>query len=266
MTPGSLPPMTAVVLAGDRGGEDPLARDAGVSSRVFVPVGGRPMVLRVLDALQAARAVERILLVGPIRERLEEFAPLREIVDSGAVEWIAPAASPCLSVDVALRAIPEDEAVLVTTADHALLEAHIVDAFCSEARTSGGDLAVGLARYAEVAQAFPGVRRTRFRLRDGGWCGCNLFALLEPRGRKAPLFWRQVEQLRKRPLKVVGVFGWGNLLRYLTRTIDLPQALKRVSAKMDLEARAVILPFPQAAVDVDSVEDWGLAQARTEPG
>jgi hypothetical protein len=222
------------------------------------------MVLRVLDALRQARSVGRILLVGPARERLVELPPLREMVEGGEVSWVAPAATPCLSVDAALRTLPEDEAVLVTTADHALLEARVVDTFCSEARASGGDLAVGLAPHAEVAKAFPGVRRTRFRLRDGGWCGCNLFALLGSRGRKAPLFWRRVEQLRKQPLKVVGVFGWGNLLRYLTRRLDLPQALERISARMELEARAVVLPFPEAAVDVDSVADWKLAQAQVE--
>jgi GTP:adenosylcobinamide-phosphate guanylyltransferase len=43
---------TAVVLAGDRGSEDPVARAAGVRSKSLTPVGGRPMVLRVIDALE----------------------------------------------------------------------------------------------------------------------------------------------------------------------------------------------------------------------
>ena len=48
----STTPFTAIVLAGDRTSGDPLAEAAGVACKSFVPVGGRPMVLRVLDSLE----------------------------------------------------------------------------------------------------------------------------------------------------------------------------------------------------------------------
>ena len=42
---------TAVVLAGDRTADDPVARAAGVPCKALALVGGRPMVHRVLEAL-----------------------------------------------------------------------------------------------------------------------------------------------------------------------------------------------------------------------
>jgi GTP:adenosylcobinamide-phosphate guanylyltransferase len=42
----------AVVLAGDRGPDDPVAAAAGVCGKALVPVGGRPMVLRVWSAVR----------------------------------------------------------------------------------------------------------------------------------------------------------------------------------------------------------------------
>ena len=45
-------PFTAIILAGDRTSGDPLAEAAGVACKSLVPVGGRPMVLRVLDSLE----------------------------------------------------------------------------------------------------------------------------------------------------------------------------------------------------------------------
>jgi GTP:adenosylcobinamide-phosphate guanylyltransferase len=63
----STTPFSAVVLAGDRSAGDPVARATGVSSKALTPVGGRPMVLRVLDALEAAREIENIVLCGPAR-------------------------------------------------------------------------------------------------------------------------------------------------------------------------------------------------------
>lgn len=50
-------PFTAFVLPGDRLPEDPVARAAGVPCKALVPVGGVPMVLRVLSALAAAHAI-----------------------------------------------------------------------------------------------------------------------------------------------------------------------------------------------------------------
>ncbi len=56
---------TAVVLAADRSSGDPLAEAAGVPSKCLVPAGGKPMVLRVLDALEQYRIpFERHPLLG----------------------------------------------------------------------------------------------------------------------------------------------------------------------------------------------------------
>ena len=41
-------PVTALVLAGARPGRDPVAEVVGVSIKVLAPVGGMPMVARVL--------------------------------------------------------------------------------------------------------------------------------------------------------------------------------------------------------------------------
>ena len=56
---------TGVVLAADRGPDDPVARTAGAPCKSFVPLGGRPMVLRVLDTLAEAREVDSLVVCGP---------------------------------------------------------------------------------------------------------------------------------------------------------------------------------------------------------
>ena len=53
-------PLDALVLAGRRGGDDPLATSRGVSHRALLPVGGVPMLLRVVQALQGAKNIARI--------------------------------------------------------------------------------------------------------------------------------------------------------------------------------------------------------------
>jgi GTP:adenosylcobinamide-phosphate guanylyltransferase len=252
---------TAIVLAADRAADDPVARAAGVPGKALALVGGRPMARRVLDALGAARAIGPRVLVGPRREVLDQDAGLAALVAAGEVDWLAPEPSPSLSAAAALARVPEATPVLLTTADHALLTPDIVEHFCAAAAAAGGDVVVGLAPAAQVTAAFPHSRRTILRLGREGYCGCNLFAFLTPGGRGAVDYWRRVERERKRPLRLVaGTLGWTAILSYAVGRLTLERALARISRRLGLRAGAVLLPFPEAAVDVDSVEDLQLVR------
>lgn len=255
------PPFSVVVLAGDRQSRDPVAEHAGVSCKALVPVAGRAMVLRVLEALSEAREVGRPTLVGPSMTSIEENKELAEQVRSGLVQWMTPQATPSTSAFEALQSLPVDVPVLLTTADHALLTPEMIDHFCSEARKSGCDVVAGVARHELIAQAFPESKRTVTKLNDGGYCGCNLFAFLTPQGRKAADFWRKVEQERKNPLRIIRIIGWTTVLRYLLGRLSLDQALQRLSKKMQLQVGVVRMPYARAAVDVDKLEDLLLVES-----
>jgi CTP:molybdopterin cytidylyltransferase MocA len=250
----------AIVLAGDRGPDDPVARAAGVDCKALVPVGGRPMVMRVLDALEGSSAIDSLLVCGSSSRLLGHSSELDAMIAAGKIRWVENRSSPSLSAQAALSVLPDDRAVLVTTADHALLTSRMVDHFCSQATETGCDVVAGLARADLVAAAFPEGHRTVTRLADGGYCGCNLFAFLTPRARKAAEFWRRVEEQRKHPLKIVRTLGLVAVLRYLFGRLTLVEGLARMSMLMDARAGAVWMPDAEAAVDVDKLEDWTLAE------
>ena len=254
-------PFSVVILAADRELHDPVAQSAAVSCKALTPVAGRAMVLRVLDALAAAHEVGVRILAGPAMISVEQNAELHDLVSSGQVRWFAPQASPSSSAFSVLQALPDDVPVLVTTADHALLTAAMVDHFCAAARGSGCDVVAGVSRHDLVAKAFPGTRRTVTRLKDGGYCGCNLFAFLTPQARFAADFWRKVEKERKKPLRIVKVMGWLTVLRYLAGQLTLDQALAKLSQRMRMTVGVVQMPFAEAAVDVDKVDDWRLVES-----
>jgi GTP:adenosylcobinamide-phosphate guanylyltransferase len=252
---------TAVVLAGDRKPGDPVAEAAGVSCKALTPVGGRPMVLRVLDALEAAQEVGPVVLCGPPRAAISREVELRARIDSGRVRWVESKATPSSSTYEVLKSLPQETPVLVTTADHALLSGRMVDYFCSQARSSGGDVVVGLASHQSVTEAYPHTRRTAIRLRDDAYCSCNLFAFLTPRSRDVAHFWRRVESQRKKSLRVISAFGWLAVLSYFLRRPSLQEGLKRVSRRLGLRAGGIVMPFPEAAVDVDTISDWELVES-----
>lgn len=250
----------AVVLAGDRGPGDPVARHTGAACKALAPLAGQLMLLRVLDALAASTAVSGVTLVGPSQAQRAGCPALAKRIASGEVAWLPPASSPCQSALAGLAGVPASTPVLLTTADHALLQTAWVDAFCAAARVTGKDALIGLARHASVLEAFPRSRRTALRFRDGAYCGCNLFAFLSPAGRRAPEFWRHIEQLRKKPHRLAAALGPGTLLAYLCGWLTLDAGLARLSRRVGAQLGAVLLDDPRAAVDVDSVADFELVE------
>lgn len=253
-------PFTVIVLAGDRVPDDPVARAAGVPCKALVPVGGVPMVLRVLGALAEAEEIGDRVLCGPAWHAVEANDELHNLSASGQVKWIEARETPSSSVYAVMQSLPQEHPVLLVTADHALLHARLVDYFCSEARMRDADVVVGLAAYDLVAATYPEMRRTVLKFRDGGICGCNLYAFLTARGRCLVEFWGQVEGLRKKPIQLISKLGWVPALGFFFGWLSLRQALARLSQRLDISIEVVMLPFPEAALDVDTVSDWELAQ------
>jgi len=256
------PALSAIVLAGQRDGEDELTRHTGTACKAFIEIDGKPMLLRVLEALESSACIDRILLSGPDENKLAGQNQIRQAIQTDNVLWSPPLGSPSTSTYAALSSLPPAEKVLLTTADHPLLSAAIVDEFCTRSIDLDADIVVGLAEYSRVHVAYPEMRKTVLRFRGSGLCGCNLFAFLTTEGREAANFWRSLESERKKPLRVIQSLGWWTVLKYFLGRLPLETALDSLSRQLGLRVGAVILPFADAAIDVDSVSDYQIVQSR----
>ncbi len=248
----------AIVLAGSRGPADPVAAAAGVTAKALAEVGGVAMVSRVIAALAQSRSVSEIVVVGladPLPADVEAF------LAAHPVRRLNGAETPSKSVIAALATIDPAAPVLVTTADHALLQSAVVDEFCEGALIARADVAIALATHERVLAASPDTRRTVSRFSDGGYCGCNLFAFLTRRGRDAVGFWRHVEAHRKNPVRVIQSLGMVTLLRFLLGRLTLNQGLEALSRRSGAKVVPLLMTNGEAAIDVDSAEDLQRVRA-----
>jgi len=253
-------PFTAIIMAADRNPDDPVSRAAGVSCKALAPIGGMPMVLRVLNALQQSQAIGARLLCGPPWPLLEQAAALKSGIDAGDYAWTANRDSPSASASAAMEQIPDSQPVLLTTADHALLSSQVIDYFCEQACIADFDLMVALAPHELVTMAYPGMQRTRLRFSDRDYCSCNLFAFMTPRSRAMTRFWLKIESQRKQPWRIISTLGWWPVCKYLLGHLSLQEAITLISSKLRMKIGVVILPFADAAVDVDTENDWRLVR------
>lgn len=253
--------MRAIVLAGDRGPDDPLvARYGAGGCKALLPIGGQAMLARVLNALQRAALIKGIAIAGPPQQQLAGNDEVSALVAARVIDWQAPQASPSSSAYKLLSSIASDQPVLLTTADHPLLTAAMVDSFCAASLEQAADVCVGLARYERVRAVVPDMHKTVLRFKDGEYCGCNLFAFITPNGRRAAQQWQQVEQQRKSPLRVVRLLGWQAVCQYALGRLTLDDALAGLSKRLGLRVGAVLMQDGRAAIDVDSIEDYDMVQ------
>ena len=251
---------SAVVLAGERPGGSPLSRELGLMASVLVDVAGKPAVQRVIEALSDAQSISSGLLCGPVEQVFRDAPEFSAILANSDFSWIAPAAGPSASAIKGVEKL-DQYPVLLTSGDHALLTAQLVDRFCRQALETGADIVVGLTPWAMVQEAFPDSKRTVQHYSDGAFCGTNLFAVLNPDGLAALEFWQSVEAQRKRPWKIAGKLGVGFLSRFLLRRVSLHGALQRLSEVTGCKTDFVQINSARAAVDVDSVADQKLAES-----
>jgi GTP:adenosylcobinamide-phosphate guanylyltransferase len=248
---------TAILLAGQRPGENDFAAAYGLTAKALIPVAGEAMLSRVARTLLACPTVGRVVVLAQAPEALftGDAAWLRDEPRIGA-------AAGGEGISASIAAIAGSDAapypLLVTTADHPLLRPEMVEAVI--AGSAGSDAAFALVERKVVEQVHPETKRTWIKFSDGHYTGANLFALATPASGRAVDFWSRVERDRKKALKLLTFFGPAIFLRGLTRTISLDGAVAKASAKLGLRVKAVKLPFPEAAIDVDKPADLELAE------
>lgn len=249
---------TALVLAGQRPGVDPVAAQFGLSAKALVPVAGELMLGRVLMALADTPQIARIVVLA---QDATELLAHPELAWAAAEPRItARTSGPTISGSVrdAVRDPAIGLPVLVTTADNVMLTPATVAEFIAGAGSS--DVSVAMVERARLEGAVGPNRRTWLSFKGGSYTGANLFALNQPAAINALRFWEGVEQDRKSVLRLAAHFGPVLMARMLLRRMTVEQALAAAGAKLGAHVAPVLLSDGRMGVDVDKPEDHALAE------
>ena len=247
-----------LLLAGDRPGGDPLAVQFAVSSKSLVPVAGRPMLDHVLETLLAHPRVASVYVLTQAPGMLFADAWLARYLRTDKVHAVSSGNSIAGSISSVLRSFALDWPVLVTTADHVLLNRETLDVFLEQAEDC--DAAVGLVERSVAAAEALDTGRTWVRFGDVAVTGANLFALNSPRVFAGLQYWQRLETHRKRPWRMAWELGPAFLLDLALRRLSLAEAFDAAGRKLGLCARPAYIPFARAGVDVDKAADHVLVE------
>lgn len=252
-------PVTAILLAGSRPGGDPLADAFGAAAKALIPLAGEPMISRVAWVLLAHPRIGEVIVLAQADHPLTADPGTAWLADHPRVRFEHGGASVSDAIIEAIERLPGGYPFLVTTADHGLLDAAMLDAFIGPAETAGTDVAVAVVERRVLEAAYPGNRRTWLHFRGGSYSGANLFWFADARALGALRLWRGIEQQRKRGRAIVAAFGPAMLAGVALRLLTLGGALRRGGRRLGLTAAAIEMPMAEACIDIDKVEDHALA-------
>ncbi len=244
--------VNAVVLAG-RANDGKLRAVAAGEWEALIDIGGRPMLQYVVDALEGAGSVDRVIVVGP--------TAVEAAISSRKGRVVQPGDGMVDNLMRGFAALSGHGKTLVVTSDIPLIAPRVVDGFIRECDPMDLDFYYPVVRREIMEKRYPGVQRTYARMREGSFTGGNMF-LVDSRfaGNLKKTLDFLVEN-RKKPLKMAMVLGLPFLLKMLLKRLSIPEAERKAKSLYGLNAKAVITAFPEIGLDVDKPSDLNLCRA-----
>jgi hypothetical protein len=221
-------------------------------------MGGRPLVVRVTDALRGCASIDRIIVIGPP-------APLGALLDA-SVEILPEQDSMMNNIAAAAARLHGVSQALGVAADLPLLTTEVVEGFLRGC-TGNADFYYSIVPQAAVERRFPGVHKTYVKVVDGTFTGGSVI-LFSPVviERIRPL----VEHLlnaRKKPWLMAQLFGWSIVMKFASGRLSVAEMEARAHEITGLYGRAVVVESPELALDVDAQrpENLKILRAALEP-
>ncbi len=203
------------------------------------------MVQWVIDALDGAKSVDRIIIVGlPADVNLRFSKPIDFIpVSEGMLANLTAGVEHLQGID------PSIQQVLILSCDIPTITSEMVD-WRVQGADPDSDLEYSVIEKETMDARFPTASRSYVRLQDVEVCGGDM-NVIHVRLVKDTSFWEKMVAARKNPFRQASLLGFDLLFLMFTRRITIDGAVKRVSNRLGLKGRAIISPYAEIGMDVD---------------
>jgi molybdopterin-guanine dinucleotide biosynthesis protein A len=249
--------MYAVILAGGKidPGNELFAESKGLP-KSMIDIHGKPMIQWVIDAADKAGSVEKLIITGfDSIEGLKSAKPVLLIPDQqGILENLAAATK------LIQRESHESEYFLAVSADIPLVTPEIIETVIARSHEPGFDVFYNVVEKNVMAAAFPGVKRTYMRFREGRFCGADMHVMSTKAMEK--MIATGFVKYRKRPFKLITMAGVVTILRMLFYPYSLTEAENVVFRKTGIIGKAVVCQTPGMAMDIDTLQHLRIVREK----
>jgi GTP:adenosylcobinamide-phosphate guanylyltransferase len=255
--------MDAIVIAGGVPQEgEPLYDYTQGKPKALLEIAGKPMVQWVFDALCKADEVDQIVVVG-----LDED---NDLSCSKAIAYIPSQGGIVENVRAGVNKIvqenPTENHVLAVSSDIPAITPEIVDWCVQTALETDEDVYYNLISRQVMEERFPNANRSYARFKDIDVCGGDMNVLRTQLVMQNDELWKKIVAARKNVFKQAALIGYDTLFLLLFRLITLDDAVRRVTKRLNIKAKAVLCPYAEVGMDVDKPHQLELIRADLAKG
>jgi GTP:adenosylcobinamide-phosphate guanylyltransferase len=240
--------MDAIVTAGGIPKPDePLYEQTQGKSKAMLNINGKPMIQWILDALNQASTIDRIIIMGLTEEsglqgeKIVHYMPTQgsmfENIRAGMIQ--------------VKQLNPEAHHALVVSSDIPTITSGMVDWVVNTCMQTDDDVYYNLIERSVMEKRFPGSKRTYTRLKDVEVCGGDMNVIRTMTGTEDDDFFERLIAARKSVFKQAQLIGFGTLILFLLRRLTLTDAIQRVASRLNLTGQAILCPYAEIGMDVD---------------
>jgi GTP:adenosylcobinamide-phosphate guanylyltransferase len=250
--------MDAIVTAGGipEPGE-PLYEYTLGASKAMLDVAGKPMIQWVIDALEGAKTIDSLLIIGlpPESEIISTKVKARIPNQGGMVDNLRTGVHKVLELN------PHAKHVLIVSSDIPTITPEIVDWVVNTALESDLDAYYNVITREVMEKRFPGSKRSYMRLRDVEVCGGDMNMIKTSLVTHNDELWNKLVDSRKNVFKQAALIGFDTLFLVMFKLVDLDGAVKKATKRLDLTGQAILCPYAEVGMDVDKPFQLELVRA-----
>ena len=253
--------MDAIVTAGGipKPGE-PLYEYTQGKSKALLDVAGKPMVQWVLEALDGAASIQKVVIIGLEPEsglttrKTAAYLPNQ----GGMVENIRT------GVFKALELNPQAHHVLVVSSDIPGITPEMVDWVVATAMQTDEDAYYNVIPREDMEKVFPESKRSYTHLKDLDICGGDMNVIRSSMVTSDEGIWNELIASRKNVFKQAAIIGYDILFLLLLRRLTIDDAVRRVAHRLHITGRAIVCPYAEVGMDVDKPHQLEMLRAYLE--
>lgn len=250
--------MDAVIIAGgDIRAKDPLFPLSKNGKKALIEIAGKPMVQWVIDALNQSDQIDRIIITG-----LSEDAKLSS---DKHIIFLEGGRSLMESILIGMRKIlvlnPDSAKCLVVSCDIPLINREIIEWFVHASDESGVDIFYDVVRKDVMEDKFPSSGRSYIKLKDAVICGGDMHIFNPKTTIRDGSKWINIVESRKYVSKLMLLFGFEVLFRFLFLKPTLIEVAELVCTRFGLNGRVLTCPFAESGMDIDNIHQFEIVES-----
>ncbi|MCB9421150.1 MAG: NTP transferase domain-containing protein [Ardenticatenaceae bacterium] len=250
--------MDCIVVAGGVPQEEDLLYEYTQGKpKALLEMNGRTMLERVVNALQSARQIDEIVVIGLGSDMGQTFLrPVHHLPGQGNLINNAIA-----GVDWIMQHKPDTQAVMLSSADIPLLTGELVDALIEMCRPFDQGVYYSFVTKETMEARFPGSKRTFTKLKGVEVAGGDLGIIQPDILLNNRALWEALSNARKHAWQIAREVGIMVLLKLLTRQLSIADIEQLAERLTGMPSRVLLNPYAEMGMDGDKPHQIDLLRA-----